>query len=57
MESHGEVNTLLSSDGTLLIITSYEGGHNCCYQSAALAKQDVEELLERLMELHTAMKD
>lgn len=57
MERHGYVTTSLSTNKKIVVVGSFEGGHDCCYQYAALDKQDVAELIEDLKNLHSEMED
>lgn len=57
MERYGEVTLFLTEDKKLVTVTSLEGGHDCCYQNAALDKTDIANLIEDLIELHARMEE
>lgn len=57
MMPFGEVTTKLSTDKTLVTITSLEGDHDCCYQVAGYNKAELQDLIERLIDLHSQMVD
>lgn len=57
MAAQGYVTTKLASDNKTVVVGSFEGGHDCCYQYASLDKDGVQELIESLMALHEEMEE